>query len=178
MTQTLLVAVVLLLSTPVFAAETWVTIASDPPGASIYWIDRSETVLAFGEAPQRIQVRWRNKGPCTDTKALRVRWVSGAEASLPTLHVCKTTPGKTPVLFIRPSGIPGLEQDARYAHDLADRVEARVEAARLAKQQRRRDYWAGVAENLRNMPPPVFLPPPAVSCTSFVVGTTVFTNCQ
>ncbi len=159
---------VLMLAAPARAADVWITVASDPPGARIYWTSPgliNQHELAFGPAPQRIKIELDPNG-CVYTNAIRVRWVSGVEASLPTVWVCKKGPRPgEPLLFIRPS-VPGLETDARYAMDLA--------LARLA--------WA----------PPQYVPPPyvpqpvaaapafpliPVRCTSHLVGTSVSTTC-
>jgi hypothetical protein len=160
---------------PVVAADAWVTIASDPPGASIYWmspgpIDPHE--LAFGPAPQRIKVDVP-KGGCVDTHALRVRWVSGVEASLPTVRVCQRGQSREPLTFIRPSGVPGLETDARYALDLA-----RLDQAERAIKQRHKDASERTAiAALGVLLPPVAITP-TVRCTSELVGTSVYTTCR
>lgn len=171
----------LLVASPALAADVWVTVASDPPGASIFWTSPgvvNQHEIAFGPAPQSIKVHVGDKDGCVYTNAIRVRWVSGIEASLPTVWVCKKGPNPgEPLLFIRPSGVPGLETDARYALDLA----------RLAlDQQRVKDghdatiigaALAGTAIGQAFAPPPAVYVPP-VHCTSSLIGSTVYTNCQ
>jgi len=177
----------LCLAAPVAAADVWVTIASDPAGASIFWtspgpVDPHE--LAFGPTPQRIKVEL-GRQPCVDTHAIRVRWVSGVEATLPTVRVCKAGAHKEPLTFIRPSGVPGLDTDARYALDLA-----RFDQAERAITQRHKDASERTAiAALSAIRPPVavtvvtpdappVLPRPPVRCTSELVGTSVYTTCR
>jgi hypothetical protein len=180
----------LLLATPAGAADTTVTIASDPPGALVYWLSEGGVDQAFGYAPVTVPVHLpRGKGSCYDTPPLRVRWVSGAEAALPTLHVCEKTPGKAPIVFIRPTGIAGLEADARFGLDLAREAEATQDRKIAARQAK----WAAA---LSAMPPPAPVAPPVlvpyvtpplpasaypsreVRCTSTIMGTYVYTTCR
>src|SRR3954454_15759657 len=79
------------------AADTKITILSDPPGAMVYGTGIDGIERPFGYAPIIITVVLaKTKDGCRDTGQMRVHWVSGAEASVPSLHVCKKTPGKTP----------------------------------------------------------------------------------
>jgi len=170
----LLLAGSLCLASPAVAADVWVTIASDPAGASIFWtspgpVDPHE--LAFGATPQRIKVEL-GRQPCVDTHAIRVRWVSGVEATLPTVRVCKGA-RQEPLTFIRPSGVAGLETDARYALDLA-----RFDQAERAIRQRHQDASERTAiAALGVLLPPVAITP-TVRCTSELVGTSVYTTCR
>ena len=178
----------LCLDAPASAADAWVTIASDPPGASIYWTSPgpiNQTEYAYGPAPKTIQVQLPKGHDCVETDAVRVRWVSGVEAGLPSLNVCKNEPGKNPIVFIRPSGIPGLETDARYALDLARFY---LEERAIAQQHKDAAARTAVAALSALMPPapvtvlipgaPPLLPQPTVRCTSELVGTSVYTTCR
>lgn len=113
------------------------------------------------------------------------------EAMLESLHVCRDTPGREPVTFIRPSGAPGLETDARYALDVA-RLEQEARATKQAAKQHNADMAALAAlALLHSVPPPppivltpiapAFVPPVRIApirCESTLVGTSVYTTCR
>jgi hypothetical protein len=163
------------------AADTKVTILSDPPGAMVYGTGIDGIERPFGYAPIIITVLLaKTKDGCRDTGQMRVHWVSGAEASVPSLHVCKKTPGKEPIMFFRPTGVPGLEADARFGLDLVNMAEAKRQALLGA-------YLAALSHN--PPPPPMVpyvMPPPSpaatvptqVHCTSNIVGTYIYTTCS
>ncbi len=135
------------------ANDVKVSFLSDPTGATLYE-DNAGSLKLWGYTPfvlkYQVPRRWK---ACVALKPLKVRWVSGAEASI-TLEVCPQTGKNQQFVFQRPTGVPGLELDVQFAI-------AMLQNARLAA------------------PPPaaVYIPPAPRHCTSTAIGNQVFTNC-
>lgn len=135
-----------------------VTYHSDPPGASVY-----ENGRYWGVAPLKLKYALPGKfKECTTLNPVMVRWVSGAEASIDDLKACPENGKKLQFSFLRPTGIPGADIDARYAADLMHQTAARQAAAQQAD--------ADAAEAVRKAFPK--------RCVSTVIGAQIFTNCS
>lgn len=152
-----MLAVMLLLSAAtVEAADVKVALRSDPPGAMVYTGPLpagSDQVKAWGYAP--LVLKWavpRRWNSCLQTEPIRVRWLSGAEATIPSLQLCPQTGKNQQFTFMRPTGVPGVEIDGQFAVQLLQQAPA--------------------------APAAVYAPSPQpVHCTSTLIGRQVFTNC-
>ncbi len=154
------------------AADVKLTLYSDPVGATVYdagrvlpsdfswWTEHApgaapETWRRWGIAP--VTLKWpvpRHWTECLTTYGMRVRWASGAEATLPSIRLCPQPGKEQQVTFMRPTGVPGADVDAQFAAQL------------LLLQQ------------AQTPPPVVYVPPPkALYCTSQIIGWQVFTHC-
>ena len=137
------------------AADVKVTFLSDPTGATLYE-EVKGTQKLWGYAP--VTLKWqvpRKWKACITLSPMKVRWVSGAEASI-TLQVCPQAGKNQQFVFQRPAGVPGLELDAQFAIEM-------LRNAALAAPPSTPEYVA---------------PPPAPQhCTSTLIGNQVFTNC-
>jgi hypothetical protein len=130
-----------------------VTFQSDPPGATLYEVrDEDGTAKPWGYTPRVLEypapTKWTE---CMNTRPVRVRWLSGAEAELDSLQLCPKDGKKRQFTFMRPAGVPGAEIDGQFALQLGE----------------------------KNAPKPSVYVPPAkpTFCTSRLIGTQVFTNC-
>src|SRR5262245_21749851 len=117
MRLTLCLVIVLSVAAPVAATDHLeLTIASDIAGAAVY----------IGGVPQKTPTPmvmsldvpdgfFEDRGACITTAPVVVRWVSGAEASLPGVEFCSRV-GKEQILtFSRPVGWQGRETDSQFA---------------------------------------------------------------
>ena len=137
-----------------YAADVTVTIQSDPPGATLVSEDKPDTFKLRGYAPVTLKdplpMKWSE---CLRTSPLRVRWLSGAEASVTGSSGCPQAGKNQQFTFVRPVGAPGAEIDGRFA---------------VQWMQRQAPPPANVIEE------PAYH---ATHCTSSVIGTQVFTTC-
>lgn len=147
-----IMCVVLVLTASVVRADVTVTFQSDPIGATLY--EEIEGVLKmWGYTPFRLKYKTpRRWSGCMDSKPLRVRWVSGAEANIDRLQLCSQVGKNQQFTFLRPLGVPGVEVDGQMA---------------IAILQR------------QSVPQPVYVPPARTptACTSTAIGNTVSTRC-
>lgn len=152
----LLLAVYLLPSNAA-ANDVKVTFQSDPTGATLYEeVNGSQKLWGYAPITLKYQVprKWK---ACMSLNPLKVRWASGAEASI-TLSVCPQTGKNQQFTFQRPTGVPGLELDVQFAIAMLQNAAAAAAAQAAAE--------------------PVYIPSPApMHCTSQVIGSQVFTNC-
>jgi hypothetical protein len=135
------------------ANDVKVTFLADPTGATLYE-EVNGSYKLWGYTP--LILKWqvpRKWSTCVALSPMKVRWVSGAEASI-TLKVCPQTGKNQQFVFQRPSGVPGAELDAKFAI-------ATMRNATLA---------------VPPPPAPIYIPH-TTHCTSTVIGNQVFTNC-
>jgi len=108
-------------------------------------------------------------GACITTAPVVVRWVSGAEASLPGVEFCSRV-GKEQILtFNRPLGWAGRETDAQFALKLQPMSLEQKQAATAA---------SFAAPNATIEPLPAPLVPLQTRCTSSLMESTVYTSCS
>jgi hypothetical protein len=165
------------------AGDLKIHVLSDPPGALVYLTNRAGVESFHGQTPQEVKylLVQEDKG-CRDTKPLRVRWVSGAEATILTLHLCKNDSLlKTPFVFTRPA-VPGVEVDAQYAIDLERNALLRQQAALQFLLASRLNQAAALTALPYVLPtgqtPTAPLAPMPVNCMSTLIGNTIYTTCQ
>lgn len=152
--RTLLGCLVLLASG--CATNLEVVYTSDPPGAALYEGDRY-----FGTTPKTLTYTLTEEDRRIGSKRVRgttVHWISGATAGLSELTVYLSNGLRQAFTYRRPEGVPGYEADADYA---------RMDEASRKAQAGRQRAW----------PPPKPVPLNA-SCTSRIVGSTIFTECK
>jgi hypothetical protein len=159
MKVSVLVLAFVLAGATVEAADVKVTFLSDPPGAVLYSEEVPGSPKQWGYTPYFLKFSVPKKwSECSHTPPLRVRWLSGAEASIEALTLCPEFGKNQQFTFMRPSGAPGAEVDGQFA-------------ILLLQQQ------------ASAPPPPAYIPPPVepvrlpTHCTSTVIGTQIFTNC-
>lgn len=124
MKRAVLIAAIVALSIPMSAARTHkitLEIHSTPEGAAVA-ID--DVPRAMGSTP--LALKYDIVGDCGNTQALRVRWASGVEASLPALQLCAKTGKRQTYTFTRPTDFPGLEIDLQVAYQQAVLAELRA----------------------------------------------------
>src|SRR5581483_5283516 len=101
---------------PAAAADLKIHIQSNPPGALVFFTDRAGIEHSSGLAPAEVRyILVSEDHGCRDTNPIRVRWVSGAEASIPSLHLCRKDLTKAPYVFVRPANATNLEADMQFA---------------------------------------------------------------
>lgn len=139
-----------------------VVYTSDPPGAALYEGDKY-----FGTTPMTLTYPVTPEDKKLGSKRLRgtaVRWISGATARLGEMTVFLSN-GLTQVFtYQRPDGVPGHDVDANYA--LQGKAGRQVEAARQRASQLQRQQMNQE------------LTPRGPSCTSRMVGSTIYTDCR
>jgi hypothetical protein len=142
------------------------TVYSDPAGATIYQNDQ-----VFGYAPTRLKYKvtkgFRAGKECARLIPLKVRWASGAEASIGDQTACPQNGGNQQITFVRPTGVDGREMDVLFAIQITSLMQQRAanEAAATAAA------WDAI------VPFRPIVPARPVHCTSQVIGRQVFTNC-
>lgn len=156
-----LFAVLALAPSASFARDVTVTLVvySDPVGATVYANGGEQRM---GYSPMKLKFkfpssRWSTTSGCRTVQAIKVRWASGAEASVEHVTLCPESGKSQQLTFLRPKEIPGVEMDAAFALEIERGIaaqEAAVEAVII---------------------PPVGTP---VTCHSQVIGNQVFTNCS
>lgn len=137
-------------------------IHSTPEGAAVA-VDN--VPRAVGSAP--LALKYEITGDCGETQALRVRWASGVEASLPALRLCAKTGKRQTYTFERPTDLPGLDLDLQVAYQQA--MLAQMAAIRRAAED----------------PPPPALAPwtplpktSAICVTRTVANGVTYVSCQ
>jgi hypothetical protein len=143
------------------ANEVKVTFLSDPTRATLYEeVGGSQKTWGYTPVILKYQVP-RKWNACMALKPLKVRWASGAQASI-TLSVCPQTGKNQQFVFQRPTGVPGADIDAQFA------IAMLQNPARAAAEAPAPVYI-----------PPIYIPPAPRHCTSTVIGNQVsdFTIC-
>jgi hypothetical protein len=104
----------------VFAADQtiYVTINSDPPGATVF---ANRDKREFGHAPVRLTYKaskkFAERKGCMKLQSVMVRWASGVEESKSSIDLCPTNGLIQQVLFVRPAAPPGREIDEQFARN-------------------------------------------------------------
>lgn len=147
------------------ANDVKVKLVSLPEGASVFTTQPDGSEKLWGTGPVTLQWKVPNKWKeCFTTEAVKVRWISGVEASVTGLNVCPQTGKNQQFVFQRPVDAPGVELDVQYAVALMQSATAAAAAAEQARAARRAALLA-------------LVPPRQKICTSNIVGTQVFTYC-
>jgi hypothetical protein len=146
------------------------TYVSDPPGAMLY-----EGTKAWGRAPITLvypgSVPQFGTGTCFTPNPVRMRWVSGAEVSVSDVTACPRNGTQQQYVLERPKGVPGLEDDVRFAAAY-EQAEA-TRAAAAVQAQAANDAASLQAFAILNSEKPApsgQAPPSNVHCTSRTVG--------
>ena len=109
----------LALSTIAVSAQTGqsiaLTIDSDIRGAAVYLGDVAQ------ERPTPLTVSLTARANCTDQPKISVKWISGAEASVPALRLCVEDGAEQKVTFNHPSGTPWRDADELFARKVDER---------------------------------------------------------
>lgn len=162
--RALLFGIGLLVAVPASARDVTVsvTVFSDPLGATVY---ANTAAQRAGYSPVLVKYKFNAKawksGACQPVQPIKVRWVSGAEATLNAIRVCPANGTKQELTFMRPDGMAGVEVDASFAIEL-QRISAGQASAAYAAAQ--------AAAGAVVVQKPVY-------CTSRLVGSRVFTTC-
>lgn len=148
------------------ASDVKVTILSIPAGATVFTTQPDGTEKAWGGSPVRLKwqlpKRWTE---CFTTESVKVRWISGVEASVAGVEVCPRNGTNQDFLFQRPNDLPRIELDVQYAIALMQSA-----AAAAAAAQRADDALAADIARAFQRPQPKI-------CTSNVIGNQIFTYC-
>lgn len=144
-----------------------VTYVSQPPGAALY-----EDGRTFGYCPLTLQYNIteqdRQRGYAI-LRGLLVRWVSGATASVSSIQANLSNGSHQEFTFVRPEGATGLEIDVKFALDL----ERNRILQRQAEAQEQQAFWqmynAVTIQHQLSKPQ---------TCSSYVVGNTIQTQCR
>ena len=173
-TRTVSVVAALLLWPYLASADTLnVTVASDPAGATLF-ANNSSQLMGYTPFTLKYELPkgFFKQGQCTTVQGLMVRWASGAEAAISWLSVCPQNGKRQQFVFVRPD-VPGREVDAGFALRLEELALAR-ESARANRARRIAEIWRqyaaqqqAIADRYR-----------AVTCTSNLIGSTVYTSCR
>lgn len=160
-----LATVAVALSVEVSAARTHkitVDIHTTPEAAQVFTDD---VPRLMGASP--LALVYTITGDCGRTQAVKVRWTSGAEASVPAIELCAKTGKHQTVTFERPAAVAGLEIDLQVAYQQA--MLAQMSAIRRAAE---------------DPPPPTINPytaPPktsAICVTRQVANGVMFVSCK
>ena len=148
-------------------------VVTDPAGATLYANDSGQLM---GYAPFELKYElprgFFKDGRCTTLQGLKVRWASGAEASINGLQACAQSGKRQQFVFVRPD-VPGRAIDAEFALRLEELALAR-ESARAERSRRIAEIWSQYAERQRAIAES-YRP---VTCTSNLIGSTVYTTCR
>lgn len=125
------IALAVLLSTALPAsADVKLFVLSDPVGATVYYSTTGvgDPTTYAGMAGSGVYLKFktpRRWKECVRSGPVKVRWVSGAEATLDTVEMCPAVGKNQQIMFVRPA-LPGVEIDAQYAGALlaAERASA------------------------------------------------------
>ena len=152
------------------ATQMNVTYNSDPPGATLYegskLLGYCPTTLFYNITPQD-----RQRGYML-LQSTEVKWVSGATAKIEQLRANLSTGTNQQFTFMRPTGIEGLETDAKFGLEVQ---KLRVMEQQLQAQQSA-NYWQmyNAISNQQKSSSTVNL---KTNCSSRVIGSTVYTDC-
>lgn len=145
-----------------------VTYNSDPPGASLYQgsqpMGYCPTTLVYNISPQD-----RQRGYML-LQGTEVKWVSGATANIAQLRANLSTGEYQQFTFMRPSGVEGMETDAKFGLE--------VQKIRLMQQQVQAQQSANLWQMYNAISSQNSTVNLKTNCTSNVIGSTVFTNCN
>lgn len=155
----LVLAVTLVLAHSAEANDVKLTLKSLPEGATVFTILPDGSEKMWGTAPVRL--KWqvpRRWAECITTESIKVRWISGVEATVSGVDLCPRVGKNQEFVFQRPAEAPGVELDVQYAIAL-------MRSAATAAAARARSYVP-------------YVPPPREKiCTSNIIGNQIFTYC-
>jgi len=156
-----------------------VTYNSEPIGAALY-----EGSTFLGTTPVTINYNVTEEQRKAGRMLLRgtsVRWVSGASANISSLTADMQQYGYHQTFtFRRPDGVPGYDVDANYALQLQRNAIMLLQAASQAQAAQQQQYFQQQQLQLQRqqMLQQQFRPPSNFNCTSNVIGSYIYTNCQ
>src|SRR5262245_8137568 len=165
--------VTLALAAPVAAA------AQDVALLSIDSDIREATVYVAGVAQERTPFMlsiptpaglWKSARNCVNSAPISVKWVSGAEASVPSIQLCSENGTQQHIVFNRPDEFPDWGVDTRWAAQLdlfRRQIGFVVSQAMLTGQKQAR---------IEPPAPPVVAPRPAMNCRSKLQPGAVYTT--
>ncbi|MBU1233292.1 MAG: hypothetical protein KKD01_01280 [Proteobacteria bacterium] len=168
-----LIILFLLISSSGCARKINVTYHSDPTGASLY-----EGSKLMGYCPITLIYNFSYPEVKHGSKMLRgvrVEWISGATAKVDDFRAYIATGKYQELTFKRPSGIPGMEQDAMFGLEvqkvrlMQQQVQAQQSANRIQAYQSINTMIQNATPNNVNI---------KTNCTSRVVGSTIYTDCK
>ena len=166
------VSALVMFSSPAFADKVKLIVLSDPAGATVYINQASRKM---GPAPAALTYKFGRDffehNRCESTQPIKVRWTSGAEASVNSLQLCGGTGKTQQFVFVRPAEVPGRDLDVQVALNY-QRQQATSEVAQTAWGAFLQGLTTGIAAL------PAALNPPTVNCTSSVVGSFIYTTCR
>ena len=123
---TFAIASIVVFSSPAFADKVKLTILSDPAGATVY--ANQWTHEEYGYAPVTLQYEvgrdFFKQNRCVTTHPIKLRWVSGAEATV-SPRICGGGGKSQTFVFVRPVEGPGRELDAFCARAAPSGASAR-----------------------------------------------------
>lgn len=144
-----------------------VTYLSHPPGAALYEGER-----AFGYCPLTLEYTItqadRQRGYMV-LRGLTARWVSGARASVSSIQADLNNGTTQQFTFLRPEEAAGLQIDASFALD----IERNRILQQQAEAQQNQAFW-----QMYNAVMNQYQQPQPLSCSSYVVGNIVQTQCR
>jgi len=179
------VLVILALLATGCASNLKMTYKSDPPFAPLY-----EGGAKLGVTPLTVEYAVTDESKKNGSMLLKgtsVRWVSGATAEVPVIHVDLKNGLAQEITFTRPENYPGREIDVAHARETAKlmllflQVQAQDRQARAQEDiaNIQRDKQISDSINQIGKPQtPYPLPRRPINCTSSVVGGFVHTTCQ
>jgi hypothetical protein len=154
-----------------------VTFYTQPAGALLF-TGEPATERSWGSTPITLRYNVREefkKGvACTDLEGARVEWPSGATATMTSLRACPKDGGKQQFTFNRPNGVPGLDVDMQFALQLEQLTLLRnmnEQARRARSAQIWNDFGRALGRRLGGAQS-------GLNCTSNVLGSYIYTNCQ
>lgn len=179
MLQRAMVLLVILSAAPLSADTLEITIVSDPAGASVS-VHNGTPITGYAPVTIRYSVSkgFFKRSTCETLSGVTVTWVSGAEASVPSLRACPHNGKKQQIVFRRPTEVPGREIDAQFALELYRLTLMQQEA----KQARNAARWQAIGQAFQDYAQRQqeitnqFLQR-QLRCTSNMIGDTVYTNC-
>jgi hypothetical protein len=156
------VSLVLAMPAVASANDVKVTVKSFPEGATVFTVQPNGMERPWGGSPVRLKWQLPRKWTqCIMTESVKVKWVSGVEATVSGLEVCPQNGKNQEYTFQRPKDAPGVEVDVQYAIAV---MQSAATAAAAAAESYSVPYF----------PAP---PPRQKICTSNIVGNQIFTYC-
>ena len=148
-----------------------VTYHSDPPGATLYQGSQSmgycSTTLVY-----EITKEDKKRGYKL-LQGTQAKWVSGAHAEISQLRANLKTGNYQQFTFKRPTGIGGLEADARFGLE--------VQKMQLMQQQSQAQqaaaYWQ-LYSAISSQQPSYSQIQVKAKCRSYMIGSTIYTDCN
>ena len=173
MKSNLIIALVIFIASPLLGCSTRINVTynSDPPGASLYQggqlMGYCPATLVYTITPQARQLGYMT------LQGTEVKWVSGATAKIEQIKANLSTGEYQQFTFKRPSGIDGLETDAKFGIEVQ---KLRIMQQQLHAQQDTA-YWQmyNALSNQQKSSSPERL---KTNCNSRIIGSTVYTDCN